>query len=64
MESELDAVFSAIQELHTYDVPEILTFDVGRGEQTFLDWMAACVDKSAPFPDADDDEDPHFPDAD
>jgi len=64
MESELDAVVAAIQELHTYDVPEILTFDVGRGEQSFLDWMAACVDKSAPFPDEDDDQGPPFPDTD
>ncbi len=65
MESELEAVFETVRELHTYDVPELLTFDVGRGEQTFLDWMAACVDKSAPFPDEDDaDDGPPFPDTD
>ncbi len=51
METEFEAVQSTIQELHDYDVPEILTFDVGRGEQEFLDWIAACVDKSVPYPD-------------
>lgn len=63
MESEFDAIAETIQELHNYDVPEILTFDVGRGEEQFLEWMAVCVDKDAPFPD-DEDVGPPFPDTD
>ncbi|MGD2115596.1 MAG: divalent-cation tolerance protein CutA [Acidobacteriota bacterium] len=56
METEFDAISETIRELHSYDVPEILTFDVGQGEREFLDWIAACVDKDAPFPDDDVDE--------
>lgn len=64
-ESEFEAVAETIRELHTYDVPEILTFDVGRGDETFLDWIFASTDPDAsfdnedelvPFPDVDEDE--------
>lgn len=59
--SEFEAVEQTIRELHNYDVPEILAFDVSHGEQDFLDWMTACVDKDVPYPDDDDDEDEDFP---
>jgi|GEM_PF-100144 len=64
MAGELDAITATIQELHDYDVPEILCFDVAGGERTFLDWIAASVDKSIPLPDEDDDDGPPFPDTD
>ena len=47
LDSEYDAVTAAIQELHSYDLPEILAFDVARGEPRFLDWIAASLDKDA-----------------
>ena len=56
LESEYRAVAATIQELHPYDVPEILTFDVGRGEEQFLEWIASSVDKDAPFSDDDEDD--------
>ena len=52
-ESEFDAASATIQELHSYDVPEILAFDVGRGEPRFLEWIAASLDKEADFGDED-----------
>lgn len=49
--SEFEAVAETIRELHAYDVPEILTFDVGRGDETYLDWIFASTDPDAPFDD-------------
>lgn len=63
-ESEFEAVAATIHELHSYDVPEILSWDVGRGDPTFLEWILASTDKSADFSDEDDDEDLEFVDAD
>jgi periplasmic divalent cation tolerance protein len=53
LESEYPAVQAAIQELHSYELPEILAFKVCRGEQNFLDWIGASLDKNAPFSDED-----------
>ncbi len=40
---EYPAIESTIQELHEYDVPEILAFNVGRGERRFLEWLDAST---------------------
>ena len=53
LESEYPAVEAAIQELHGYELPEILAFKVCRGEPKFLDWIGASLDKEAPFSDED-----------
>jgi periplasmic divalent cation tolerance protein len=53
LESEYPAVQAAIQELHGYELPEILAFKVCRGEQKFLDWIGASLDKTAAFSDED-----------
>lgn len=53
-EEEFEAVAGIIGELHAYEVPEILAFQVTRGERDFLQWIAGSVDKDAPF--ADDEE--------
>jgi len=53
LESEYAAVQAAILELHGYELPEILAFKVCKGEQRFLDWIGASLDKSAPFSDED-----------
>lgn len=45
--SEYEAVEAAIREIHEYELPEILSLDVDRGESRFLDWMCDCLDKSA-----------------
>ena len=51
LESEYAAVEAAIQELHSYELPEILSFKVCKGEAKFLAWIGASLDKSAPFSD-------------
>jgi periplasmic divalent cation tolerance protein len=56
LEDEFEGVAATIRELHSYELPEILTFNVGRGEQRFLEWIASSVDKDADFSDDDDEE--------
>lgn len=53
---EYDGVAATIRELHGYELPEILSFEVGRGDAAFLDWIASSVDKEAEFSDDEDDE--------
>lgn len=50
-DDEFDAVAATIQEVHRYEVPEILAFDVSRGEERFLAWIADSLDKDAAFDD-------------
>jgi periplasmic divalent cation tolerance protein len=47
MASEVEAVTRAIRELHSYDLPEILAFEVSAGEPGFLEWLAASVGPDA-----------------
>lgn len=62
---EFPEVSDVIQELHSYDLPEILAFDVAQGEEGFLDWIRTCTDKSAAgFDDDEDDEELVFEDED
>ncbi len=57
LEQEYPRLEAAIRELHEYEVPEILAFPVGRGDERFLRWIAECCDKDAAFADEDDVED-------
>jgi periplasmic divalent cation tolerance protein len=54
LEEEFDGVAATIRELHSYELPEILSFPVERGDPEFLEWVAASVDKEADFVDEDD----------
>ena len=56
MESEYDAVTATIQELHSYDLPEILAFPISQGEAGFLEWIANSLDKSADFEDVEEND--------
>lgn len=47
---QFEVVSATIRELHSYDVPEILSFDVARGDQAYLDWLAGAVGRRAPLP--------------
>lgn len=60
MDHEYPAVAETIRELHSYELPEILAFEISRGDAKFLDWVGNSLDKDAPF-EEDDDE---FPDLD
>lgn len=51
MQAEYDAVAETIRELHSYDLPEILSFDVAKGDPRFLEWIANGLDKEADFED-------------
>ncbi len=56
LEGEFEGVAATIRELHSYELPEILSFSVSHGERRFLDWIASSVDKDAVFDDEDEDE--------
>lgn len=54
LESEYDKVSETIHELHSYDLPEILSFKVGRADESFLNWIMGSLDKNAEFSDEED----------
>lgn len=56
LDSEFEGVADTIRELHSYELPEILSFEVSHGERRFLDWLAGSVDKEADFSDEEEDE--------
>ncbi|HEX2642589.1 MAG TPA: divalent-cation tolerance protein CutA [Thermoanaerobaculia bacterium] len=56
LEGEFEGVEATIKELHSYELPEILAFNVTRGEKSFLDWISNSVDKEAEFSDEEEDE--------
>ena len=43
LEESYDAVEATIQELHSYELPEILAFDIAKGEAAFMSWISGCV---------------------
>ncbi len=53
LDTEYELVAATIQELHSYDLPEVLTFPMGEGDPDFLGWIGSCLDKAAEF-DSDD----------
>ena len=59
LESEREAVAAAIRELHSYELPEILSFPVSTADERFLAWIADSVDKSAVRAGDIDDEEEH-----
>lgn len=60
IDDEFEAVAETIQELHSYDLPEILAFSVTRGEKSFLEWIEDSVDKSVDLDDEDEEDDFDF----
>ena len=56
LEGEFDGISATIRELHSYELPEILSFNVTHGEKGFLEWIAGSVDKNAFFDDEDEEE--------
>ena len=56
LEGEFEGVAATIRELHSYELPEILSFSVSHGERRFLEWIAGSVDKNAIFDDEDEEE--------
>jgi periplasmic divalent cation tolerance protein len=64
LEGEFEGVAATIRELHSYELPEILSFSVSHGERRFLEWIAGSVDKQAAFADDDEEEELAFADSD
>lgn len=58
LDLEYEAVADAIRELHDYDLPEILAFDIKKGDEGFLEWISQSLDKQADFGDEEDLPDP------
>ncbi len=56
LDSEYEAVAGTIRELHSYELPEIMTFDVGQADWQFLEWISASLDKEADFSDEEESE--------
>ena len=56
LEEEFENVAATIRELHSYELPEILSFGVTQGDRAFLDWIASSIDKEADFSDEEEDE--------
>jgi len=48
VEDEYPAIEAAIQELHSYELPEILRFSARGGEEKFLSWLAESVQRDHP----------------
>jgi periplasmic divalent cation tolerance protein len=48
LKSRWTALEAAIRELHSYDVPEILAFDVVAGSRDYLGWLAAELPEAPP----------------
>jgi periplasmic divalent cation tolerance protein len=56
LQDEFQGVATTIRELHSYELPEILSFGVSQGDQGFLDWIASSVDKEAEFSDEEEED--------
>ena len=42
-EAQFSAIQEAIRELHSYQVPELISFAIDTGLEAYLDWIAASV---------------------
>ncbi|CUV08940.1 hypothetical protein MGWOODY_Mmi507 [hydrothermal vent metagenome] len=38
-------VYREVQNVHSYDTPELITLPITNGSETYLDWMTAAVHK-------------------
>src|SRR5438309_810018 len=41
--SEVERVRQKIRELHSYELPEIIVFDIESGDAKYLEWIAGAV---------------------
>ncbi len=42
-EAQLRPIQDALGELHSYELPELISFTIESGAQSYLDWIAASV---------------------
>src|SRR5438067_13574787 len=43
MADAMDRVRDVITQLHSYEVPEVVTITIDEGSRAYLDWIAQCV---------------------
>ena len=41
--SKVDDLAARVAEQHSYDVPEVISIDLDRGRESYLDWLAGCT---------------------
>ncbi len=46
--AQVDALRARLVDLHSYEVPECLAFEVGAGHQAYLDWVVSACGSSPP----------------
>jgi|SRR6185295_7347607 len=56
LEQEFEGIAATIRELHSYELPEILSFSASQAEPGFLAWIADSVDKQGDFADDEEEE--------
>ena len=39
--AKVSKVIERIKELHSYDVPEIISFEIEKGSKNYLDWIGS-----------------------
>ena len=54
LDSEYEKVCETIREIHSYELPEVLSFKISRAEDSFLNWIESSLDKEASFSDEED----------
>lgn len=45
MQEEVEEISATIQELHSYELPEMLVIPIEQVDDRFLGWIAECVNK-------------------
>ena len=56
MAAQTDALIERVREIHPYEVPEVISFDITAGNQDYLDWLAGkeiVVDEELDFDEED-----------
>jgi periplasmic divalent cation tolerance protein len=48
-EAQFLPIQAAIRELHSYKIPELISFTVESGLESYLDWIGASVRKQSPL---------------
>ena len=41
--SKVDDLAARVAEQHSYDVPEVISVVLDRGKESYLDWLAGCI---------------------
>lgn len=62
LESEFEQLADAIRELHSYELPEIVSFKMERGDPDFMSWIEDSLDKTRILANGEEDESSGFGD--